>query len=315
MAETDDGLITSGGTQINEMRMGSLLEIRGLRKHYDGFELRDVNLSVPVDGVVGFIGANGAGKTTTIKAALGLMPADGGRVEIFRQTMNGADARTEASVKQRIGVVFDACSYPDESKVADVGRMMAIAYEGWDRDAFEHRLEDFDLPADRKVKDLSRGMGMKLMLAVALSHDADLLILDEATAGLDPLARDEILDILRRFMETEGHGILMSSHITSDLEKIADYIVCIDAGCIVFSCEKDAITEVAGIARCRTEQFDEVVGSGYFETGGMRYAQREYGIDILVDDRASFAKRFPAVVIDRATIDGYMALRLKGEER
>lgn len=315
MAETGNGLNMGSGIQDSEMRMDSLLEIRGLRKHYDGFELHDVNLSVPVDSVVGFIGANGAGKTTTIKAALGLIPADGGRVEIFRQTMSGADARTEASVKQRVGVVFDACSYPDESKVTDVGRMMAIAYEDWDKAAFENRLEDFDLPVDRKVKDLSRGMGMKLMLAVALSHDADLLILDEATAGLDPLARDEILDILRRFMETEGRGILMSSHITSDLEKIADYIVCIDAGRIVFSCEKDAITEVAGIARCRTEQFDEVVGSDYFETGRMRYARREYGIDILVDDRASFAKRFPDIAIDRATIDGYMALRLRGDER
>ena len=236
-------------------------------------------------------------------------------MEIFRQSLIGADARTEAYIKQGIGVVFDACSYPGESKVADIARMMAAAYEDWDQDLFEELLEEFGLPVDRKVKDLSRGMGMKLMLAVALSHDADLLILDEATAGLDPLARNEILDILRRFMETEGRGILMSSHITSDLEKIADYIVCIDAGRIVFSCEKDAITEGAGIARCRAEQFDEVVGSGYFETGRMSYAQRECGTDILVDDRESFARRFPTIVLDRATIDGYMELRLKGEER
>lgn len=315
MAETGNSLNMGRGVQASEMRTDSLLEIRDLRKHYDGFELRDVNLSVPRDSVVGFIGANGAGKTTTIKAALGLIPADSGRVEIFRQTMNEADARTEASVKQRIGVVFDACSYPDESKVADVAQMMAIAYEGWGQDAFENRLEDFDLPADRKVKDLSRGMGMKLMLAVALSHDADLLILDEATAGLDPLARDEILDILRRFMETEGRGILMSSHITSDLEKIADYIVCIDAGRIVFSCEKDAITEVAGIARCRAEQFDEIIGSGYFEDGKMLYRHNEHEVDVLTDDRAAFQRRFPDIVLDRPTIDEYMALRLKGRVR
>jgi ABC-2 type transport system ATP-binding protein len=295
--------------------MDNLLDIQGLCKHYGGFELRDVDLKVPSGAVVGFIGANGAGKTTTIKAALGLIAADSGSIRLFGRDIGSWDAACETMVKQRVGVVFDACSYPDAVSVGDVGAMAAASYPGWDAAGFESMAAGFGLPAERKMKELSRGMGMKLMMAVALSHGADLLVLDEATAGLDPLAREEVLDILRGFMEREGRGILMSSHITSDLEKIADYLVCLDGGRVVFSCEKDAITEMAGIARCRAEQFEEVAGSGLFETGKMRYFQHEYGTDVLVDDRAAFAKAFPGIALDRATIDDYMALCLKGSAR
>lgn len=295
--------------------MADLLKARGLCKSRDGFELKDVDLTVPEGGVVGFIGANGAGKTTTIQAVLGLIGRDGGSVELFGNRMDGASEGVEVAVKNRIGVVFDSCSFPDTVNVAEAGCCMAAVYGQWDADGFASLCASFELPEKRKIKELSRGMGMKLMLAVALSHGADLLLLDEATAGLDPMARDELLDILRGFMETEGRGILMSSHITSDLERIADYIVCIDEGQVVFACKKDDITESAGIARCRADQLDEVAASGLFEAGELYYSQHKYGVDVLAGDRAAFAGRFPEMVLDRMTIDDYMALRLKGSVR
>ncbi len=159
-------------------------------------------------------------------------------------------------------------------------------------------------------------MGMKLMLACALSHNADLLILDEATAGLDPLAREEMLDIVRGFMgDGAGKGVLMSSHITSDLEKTADLIVCIDEGRILFSVEKDTITELAGIVRCTSAQVFEIVESDYFEAGSMRIKRNAYGCDVLVPDRSAFMDRFAGVAVDRASIDEYMMLQLEGERR
>ena len=225
--------------------MSDLLRIQNLEKHYDGFDLEDVNLSVPAGSVVGFIGSNGAGKTTTIKAVLGLIEPDAGTVSLFGEETVGAPQKRLAELKQRIGVVFDTCSFPEELTVKTVGKLMAQCYENWNPGSFRSFARTFQLPEDKAVKDLSRGMGMKLSLACALAHDPDLLILDEATAGLDPMAREEALDTLRMFMNEDGRGILMSSHITSDLEKIADYIVCIDEGNIVFSVEKDAITDVA----------------------------------------------------------------------
>lgn len=304
------GNVSTGGRSSE-----CLLDIKGLCKRYPGFSLEDVDLTVPSGSIVGFIGANGAGKTTTIRAALGLIPVSDGSIEMFGKPMGVRTSAYETDVKQRVGVVFDSCAFPNEVRLKDIARLMETAYTRWDAQAFADRLEGFELPQSRKVSELSRGMGMKLMLAIALSHDADLLILDEATAGLDPLARDEILDVLRGFMEKPGHGILMSSHITSDLEKIADYVVCIDAGRIVFSCEKDSITDIAGIARCRVEQFEALCKDTSFMPGSLRYLKHGYGIDVLVDDRARFARKFEDITVDRATIDEYMALRLKGEVR
>ena len=206
--------------------MNDLLRIRSLSKHYDGFDLRNVDLTVPAGSVVGFIGSNGAGKTTTIKAILGLIYPDAGSIELLGQNVGEhAGSKAIKDAKQRTGVVFDTCSFPEEMTVASVGKLMSYSYDSWSPADFEQRLAQFQLPKSKTVKDLSRGMSMKLSLACALAHDPDLLILDEATAGLDPLAREEALDILRGYMRDERHGILMSSHITSDPEKIADYIV------------------------------------------------------------------------------------------
>lgn len=210
-------------------------------------------------------------------------------------------------------MVLDAVSFPDNMRVSDTAAIMQQAYSTWDQSLFEKYLGIFALETDKKIKDLSRGMGMKLSLACALSHHPDLLILDEATAGLDPMARDETLDILRDFMKNEKHGILMSSHITSDLEKIADYIVCIEEGELVFSLEKDAITDLAGIAHCRDAEFEELSTSGFFEAGQMHFLRQNYETTVLVPDRFAFAENFKNISLDKASIDDYMSFMLKGE--
>ena len=293
----------------------NLLEIRDLAKRYDDFELAGVSLAVPAGSVVGFIGENGAGKTTTIKALLGLIRPDAGSIALFgEETVGAPDARL-AQLKQDIGVVFDTCALPEELPVRTVGRIMRSAYRTWDDDLFAHYLRALSLPADKTVKDLSRGMGMKLSLACALAHRPRLLVLDEATAGLDPIAREEALDLLRAFVaEGDGdRGILMSSHITSDLEKIADYIVCIEHGRVAFSIEKDLITDQAGIAQCRSAEFAALAESGLFAPGTVRFEHHAYGVAALVPDRFAFAEHFPHVAVERASIDAYMNLMLKGE--
>ena len=162
---------------------------------------------------------------------------------------------------------------------------------------------------------MSRGMGMKLTLAFALSHNPELLVLDEATAGLDPIARDEVLDLLRDFMAEGDRGILMSTHITSDLEKIADEVVCVDAGRIVFTAPKDAITDEAGVARCRAADVTAILDVGFFAPGEARILRHDYGYDVLAPDRFAFARAFPDIPVDKATIEDYMTLTLKGESR
>lgn len=297
--------------------MADLINARGITKSYNGTAaLNEVSLSVPSGCVTGFIGVNGAGKTTTIRALMGLMELDAGTVVVFGEPFGpNADDATARRLKERIGVVFDTCPFIGDLPVKTAGTLMKASYPAWRQGRFEDLLDRFGLDPKKKIKDLSRGMGMKLQLACALAHDPDLLILDEATAGLDPMARDEILDLLRDFMTDDNRGILISSHITTDLEKIADRIVCIDQGRIAFDLEKDEITDLAGVARCRSAEFESVLASGMFESGELKWMRQPMSIDVLVPDRFVFAKRFPNIACDRATIDDYMQLTLKGESR
>ena len=297
--------------------MTDLINARGITKHYDGTAvLSEVSLNVPSGCVTGFIGVNGAGKTTTIRALMGLMELDAGEVIAFGESFGpGVDDACARRLKERIGVVFDTCPFIGDLPVKTAGTLMKASFSAWKQGRFEDLLDRFGLDPKKKIKDLSRGMGMKLQLACALAHDPDLLILDEATAGLDPMARDEILDLLRDFMSDENRGILISSHITTDLEKIADRIVCIDQGRIAFDVEKDEITDLAGVARCRAAEFEDVRTSGLFESGELKWMRQPMSIDVLVPDRFAFAKRFPNIACDRATIDDYMQLILKGESR
>ena len=293
--------------------MQNLLELKGAsRRVSDRFSLRDVNLTVEPGQIVGFVGANGAGKTTTIRAALGLIKLDAGEVRLLGQKCSaGASNELQRSARSRIGLVLDTCPFPSTLKVAEVERAVGSAYPTWSHETFRGLIDRFDLEPKAKVKDLSRGMGMKLQLACALSHKAELLILDEATAGLDPMAREELLDELLSFVADGQRGVLFSSHITSDLERAADRVVCIDNGAIVFDLPREDITDLAGIAHCTQAQAAELLAC----VDGARAAHHTYSVDVLVPNRHEVLETFPEIPCDRATIDDYLRLTLKGASK
>lgn len=293
--------------------MQNLLEIKGISHAVsDRFSLRDVTLAVEPGQIIGFVGANGAGKTTTIRAALGLIKLDAGEVHLFGQRC-GADAPDESQrhLRFRVGLVLDTCPFPSTLKVGQIESLVGPAYPTWDRETFAGFINRFGLDPKTKVKDLSRGMGMKLQLACALSHKAKLLVLDEATAGLDPMAREELLDELLAFVADGQHSVLLSSHITSDLDRTADRVICIDNGSIIFDLPREDITDRAGIAHCTQSQAAELMAC----VEGARAARHAYSVDVLVPNRRETLKAFPEIPCDRATIDDYLRLILKGASK
>lgn len=293
--------------------MQNLLELKGISRHVsDRFSLRDVTLAVEPGQIVGFVGANGAGKTTTIRAALGLIKLDAGEVHLFGQCC-GADAPGEVQrcLHTRIGLVLDTCPFPSTLKVGQIESLVGPAYPTWDRETFAGFINRFGLDPRAKVKDLSRGMGMRLQLACALSHNAKLLILDEATAGLDPMAREELLDELLAFVSDGQRSVLLSSHITSDLDRAADRVICIDNGSIVFDLPREDITDRAGIAHCTQAQAVELMAC----VEDARAAHHAYSVDVLVPNRREALEAFPEIPCDRATIDDYLRLMLKGASK
>ena len=298
---------------------GALIEARGMVKRYDGVALQDVSLRVEAGTVVGFVGRNGAGKSTTIKALLGLVALDGGDARVLGTRPADLACVRGAAVKEHIGVVFDTMPLPASLRLDGVARVMRAAFRTWDPGRFDALCGRFGLDARKHVKELSRGMGMKLQLACALSHDTRLLVLDEATAGLDPMARDEALDVLRDFVAEEGRAVLLSSHITSDLEKIADVVCCIDAGRIVFTRPKDDICDRMGLVRLRSRDLDELRAAGSHAVPGAtpddpaRVLRQEMGLALCVPDRAAFARAWPELECERMTIDDYLGFVLKGE--
>ena len=225
------------------------IELRGVTKRFSDFTLGPIDLAIPKGSIVGYIGQNGAGKSTTLKRILGLLTADAGEITVL-----GEKNPKDAYVKDRLGVVFDDLHVPEELTVTDIEAFCRRVYMAWDREKFMDHIARFALPKKKAVKDFSRGMRMKLSLAIALSHGAELLLLDEATSGLDPIVRDEILEELMDFMQDEMHTILMSSHITSDLEKVADYIAFIDHGKLLFFSPKDELVETYGLVSLSNEE-------------------------------------------------------------
>lgn len=219
--------------------MNNILEIKNLSKSYREFSLKDVSFSLPKGYIMGFIGANGAGKTTTIKSILGLTAIDAGEVLLFGQSVG----TMPPELKEDIGIVMDQSFYLEEWPVAEVGRILAPFYQRWDHEKFQSLLRRFNIGLEKRVKELSRGMHIKLMLAAALSHGAKLLILDEPTSGLDPVARDELMEILLEFIQNEACSVLFSTHITADLEKTADFITYIQDGAVAFTGTKDDLLE------------------------------------------------------------------------
>lgn len=293
--------------------MQKLLELKGVsRRVSDRFSLRDVTLAVEPGQIVGFVGANGAGKTTTIRAALGLIKPDAGEVHLLGQRCDAnAPDETQRHLRSRIGLVLDTCPFPSTLKVGQVEKLVGPAYPTWSCETFAGFIDRFGLDPKTKVKDLSRGMGMKLQLACALSHNAKLLVLDEATAGLDPMAREELLDELLAFVADGQHSVLLSSHITSDLDRTADRVICIDNGSIVFDLPREDITDRADIAHCTQAQAAELMAC----VEGARAAHHAYSVDVLVPNRREALEAFPEIPCDRATIDDYLRLILKGASK
>jgi len=280
------------------------LVVKGLKKKYRDFTLDDVSFNIPCGMIVGLIGENGAGKSTTINAILGLIKKDAGTISILGKQDNEIDN----GIRNQIGVVFDGSNFPSVLSARKLNNVLKNIYSTWDENGYFSLLQKMSLPTDKKIKEFSKGMKMKLSIAVALSHHSKLLILDEATSGLDPVVRDDILDMFLDFVQDENNSILVSSHITSDLEKVADYIVFIHKGKVVFSKPKDELKYQYGIIKCGAAQFDAIDKEEI-----IAYRKQDYEWEVLVADRTAAQKKYPKAVIDPATIDEIMLLYVKGE--
>ena len=226
------------------------IEIRGLEKRYPGFDLQ-LDLDLPKGCILGLIGENGAGKSTTIKSILGMIRPDAGRITVLGHD----NSRNFSPVKEDIGVVLDEGGLPQCLNAAQLGKVMSGIYKNWDQPVYEDYLKKLSLPKDKAYKDFSRGMKMKQAIAVALSHHPKLLVLDEATSGLDPVVRDEVVEIFSDFTRDEEHAVLISSHIVSDLEKICDYVAFLHKGRLLLCEEKDALREQYGLAQLSKTDF------------------------------------------------------------
>ena len=285
--------------------MQNALEVHSLNKSFDRFALKDVSFTLPRGAVMGFIGENGAGKTTTIKAVLGLIRKDSGDISVLGGSIE------DTSIRSKIGVVFDDLHLHKTLRIRQAAKIFPYLYEDWDADLFKEYLNRFNLDAEKKIKDLSRGMRMKLSIALALSHHPELLILDEPTSGLDPVVRDEVLEIFQDFMQDENHAILFSSHITSDIDKIADYLTFIHDGEILFSVTTDELLGEAGILKCSAEEADALDAE---REGLLRIRKNQFGCEVLIRNKEQFRMRHPEAVIDSVTTEALMLFYARGEE-
>ena len=277
------------------------IEIKNLVKKFDGFTLGPIDLSIPKGTIVGYIGQNGAGKSTTIKLLLGLLKKDSGEIKIL-----GYVNPNSIELKDKIGVVFDDLLVPEEMTLVDLEKFCSRVYSKWDRDFFYQLKKKFNLSEKQAIKSYSRGMRMKLSMAIALSHNAEILILDEATSGLDPIVREEILDFLLDFMQDENHTILISSHILSDLEKVADYIAFINDGKVLFVESKDELKENYAICTLSNEEvknLDEeaIIGRRIHAFGQEMLVKRNFIPD--------------GIRLQKPSIEDIMIYFLKGDKR
>lgn len=275
----------------------NVVELKDVTKDYGDFKLDQVSFTVPEGSVCGFIGQNGAGKTTTIKLMLDVIKADQGEIRLFGENIEKDSAR----LREDIGVVFDEMGFHEFMTGRDINIMMKNIYKNWDEDVFFDYLKRFSLPSRKQCGDFSRGMRMKLQIAVALSHHAKLLIMDEPTSGLDPIVRNEMLQIFREFVIEEDHTILLSSHITGDLEKLADEVVFINAGKIVLAGNKDDILEKHGLLKCKKSELEKISKPLI-----VNVQPGTFGVEVLVNDRKACEKLYPQMVIEPATLEDIM---------
>ena len=286
--------------------MENIIEIKNLKKKFDDkFELGEIDITIPKGVIVGLIGENGAGKTTLIKLMLNIIKSDNGEIKIFGK----GNKRKEKEIKEDIGVVLDNMFFPELLNAKDINNSMKDIYKNWDSKLYFSYLKEFDLPDNKSLKSMSKGMRKKLEIATALSHKPKLLILDEPTSGLDPVIRNEVLDIFQKFIEDEEHGVLLSTHITSDLERIADEIIFIDKGKKVLQKSRDEIIDNYGILKCDIDYFSNIDKKDI-----ITYKKTKYAYEILVDDKEKTSKKYPSCVIDKITLEDLMVLVIKGEK-
>lgn len=286
--------------------MENMIEIKNLKKKYDDkFKLGEINLSIPKGVIVGLIGENGAGKTTLIKSMLNIIKIDSGEIKIFGKDYK----KEEKAIKEDIGVVLDNMFFPELLNAKDINNAMKDIYQNWDSKLYFSYLKEFNLEDSKPLKSMSKGMRKKLEIVTAISHKPKLLILDEPTSGLDPVARAEVLDIFQKFIEDEEHSILLSTHITSDLEHIADEIILIDKGEKVLQKSRDEIIDNYGILKCDIDYFSNIDKKDMIS-----YKKTKYSYEILVNNKEQASKKYHNCVIDKITLEDLMVLVIKGEK-
>lgn len=285
--------------------MKNAIDIKNLTKIYgDKFQLGTIDLEIPGGIIAGLIGENGAGKTTLIKSLLGIINKNSGEISIFGKDIT----KYEAEIKQDIGVVLDNTFFPETLNAGDINLSMKGIFKNWDSGLFFRYLDEFKLTRNKNIKSMSKGMRKKLEIATALSHHPKLLLLDEPTSGLDPIVRNEVLDIFLKFIKDDEHTILFSTHITSDLEHIADQIIFIDNGRKILDKSRDEIIDNYGILKCDIDYFPQIDSSDI-----INYRQNKYGYEILVNDRQTASRKYNGCVIEKITLEDLMVLTIKGE--
>lgn len=283
--------------------MSKALDLRNVRKDYTDFSIKDISFSLKKGYIMGFIGPNGAGKSTTIKLIMNLVKRNGGEIQVL-----GLDnIKEEKQLKQRIGFVYDESHYYDELTVEGMKKVISGFYKNWDEPLFQKYLKEFELPYKKKIKELSKGMKMKFSLAIALSHHAELIIMDEPTSGLDPVVRSTILDILTEVIQDENKAIFFSTHITTDLDRIADYITFIHKGEVLFSKSKDELLESYGIVKGGNQLLTEQNKSEFISI-----RQTQFGFEALTDQIGNIRKSLKdQVIIERPTLEDIMLFTVR----
>lgn len=284
------------------MEINDHILVTDLYKRFDDFTLDHVSFQVPKGRIVGFIGENGAGKSTTIRLILNELKKDSGEIQIL-----GVD-HTAAAVKNQIGIVFDECNFHDIFTAMDMEKILAPVYQSWDRELYRNYLRKFNIPEKKPIRSFSKGMKMKLSIICALAHKPKLLILDEATAGLDPVVREEILDMFLDFLQDEENSIFFSSHITSDIEKIADYVILIHQGKVIFEEQKDDLIYHYGIIKCGKEKFATLSADDY-----IMHRKTNACVECLVRDKDTVKRKYKDLVVDNVTLEDIMLFYIKGE--
>ncbi len=286
--------------------MKHAIEIENLTKEYSGFKLDNISFAIPKGTIVGLIGENGAGKTTLIKTILNIIKKDRGNIRIFDKDL----AKEEVLIKEDVGVVLDDIFLPNILNANGINTTMKSVFKNWDSELFYQYLKWFNIPVNKQIKELSKGMNKKLEIATALSHKPKLLILDEPTSGLDPVVRNEVLDIFLDYIQDEDNTILLSTHITSDLEHIADEIIFINQGKLLMEESRDNIFDNYGILKCGVDDFKNIDKKDI-----VSYKKNKYDYQILIKEKEQIKKKYKDYVVDNITLEDLMVLTIKGSER